>query len=113
MRYIHYHFLDLLNVFSVPSSAVLAEMLVGNLKMVVSSIFHESTPSFSLTFISFNADFQYKFIAHKIIANYGELTEIRGKKCASKRRATGPSKIANFGKKSVRALCSANSCKES
>jgi len=70
-----------------PSSAVLAQMLVGNLKITVSSIFHEFTPIFSLNFMSFNADFQYKSIACKIIANCGELTE-----------AASPSKSANWDK---------------
>ena len=65
-----------MHAFSGPSSAVLAETLVGNLKMVVSSIFYEFRPIFSLIFMSFNADFQYKSIARKIIANYGDLTEI-------------------------------------
>jgi hypothetical protein len=50
--------------------------LVGNLKIVVSSIFPGFTPSFSLIFISFNADFQCESTAHKIIERYGELTEL-------------------------------------
>jgi len=82
-----------------PSSAVLAQRLVGNLKITVSSIFHEFTPIFSLNFMSFNADFQYKSIACKIIANCGELTEIQHEECASTHRAASPSQSADFGKK--------------
>jgi hypothetical protein len=47
------------------SSAVLAELLVRNPKMVVSSI----------NLISLNADFQCELIARKIIAKYVELTD--------------------------------------
>ena len=57
--------------------------------------------------MSFNANFQYKFIARKIRAKYGELTEIQGEECASTQRATGPSKMADFGKKTGRALSKA------
>ena len=90
-----------MHAFSGPSSAVLAETLVGNLKMVVSSIFYEFRPIFSLIFMSFNADFQYKSIADKIIANYGDLTEIQHEECASTQCATDPSKSTDFGKKKV------------
>ena len=78
-----------------PSSAVLAQMLVGNLKI---TIFHKFTPIFSLNFMSFNADFQYKSIACKIIANYGELTEIQHEECASTHRTA---RSADFGKKNM------------
>jgi len=47
--------------------------------------------------MSFDADFQSKFIARKIRAKYGELTEIQGEEYASTQRATGPSKMADFG----------------
>jgi len=72
-----------------PSSTVLAEMLIGNLKMVVSSIFCEFTPIFSLIFM------------HKIIANYGDLTEIQHEECANTQCVTDPSKSTDFGKKKV------------
>jgi hypothetical protein len=82
-----------------------------NLKMLASSFFLQFTPSFLIFLVPFNADFKYKSIASKITAKYGDLTEIQGKKCASTRRATSPSKMANFRKKIARALCSANGCK--
>jgi len=51
--------------------------------------------------MSFNADFQYKLIACKIIANYGELTEIQHEECASTHRTASPSQSADFGKKNM------------
>jgi len=60
--------------------------------------------------MSFNANFQYKFIARKIIAKYGELTEIQGEECASTQRAIDQPMILEK-KKTGRTLSSANGCK--
>src|SRR3977135_511139 len=81
-----------------------------NLKMLVSSIFLQFSPSFLIFLVPFNADFRYKSIASKITSKYGNLTEIQGKHCASGQRDRPHQKCPILEKKNARALCSANSC---
>jgi hypothetical protein len=73
-------------------------ILFDNLKMLASSFCPQFTPSVLIFLVPFNADFKHKSIASKITAKYSDLIEIQGKQCASTRRATIPSKIADFGK---------------
>ena len=83
---------------------------LGNLTTVASPIPHESTQNVSQFLVSVYADFQYKSIAHKIIAIYSDLTELRSEKCASTRRASAHQKSPILAKKTGRALSSANGC---